>query len=656
MQFFNKISFVILVMFVLLGTNIFALERDGKEPSSVKVEDVNVSQTTNITVCYNERNNVSVGLVIENLGSDTITNLQLGWFLASDQMGSASWNGVLPPNGSQVVSLTNVHFATGGNFTLKTWAHLSSNDINSLNDTVLVNVIVDPPFNLDVIADTTVCKNQGINYSLPSGYSSYNWSTGQFGKNQLISSSGNYRVTVTNALGCSAVDSMYLGVYQSPDALLPDDTILCVGEILEPPVSPKFVSYQWLGGDTISDILIENQGDYVLSVLDTAGCTYVDTLSVLFAAPPVPTVPTQVFICDGDSALISVSNSFNSYQWSTGATGNSISTTSPGIYYITVTGPNGCFGFDTVQVLVNPLPNILFSDSLMCNNHPFVMDIGWFSDINWSNGDTVQSTVIYATGSYAVSVEDQNGCHNSDTVNVVNQSVVLDLGPDTSICRQDGYNRILSGYDSYLWSNGSTNPVHDLSAGGLYSVTVSENGCFVSDDIIVTSVKQPSASYVYDVSNTTVEFTNLSNSATTTVWDFNDGNISSVIDPIHTFSSFGVYDVTLTSQNMCDTISTVQSIGIFPVATPNIIVEDDFKIYPGLATNHINLQLGLNDLNEVHYMIYDAVGKLVVSNYIYQPQVDQVYKVDVTSFADGVYFFKVADAKGLIGVKQFLKQ
>ncbi len=656
MQFLNKISSLILICFVLFGTKLSAFERDSKGPTSSKVEDIKVSQTSNITVCFNERNNVSIGLVIENLGSDTITNLQLGWFLASDQMGNTSWTGSLPPNGSQVVSLTNVHFSAGGNYTLKTWAHLSSSDVNPANDTAVINVLVDFPFNLDVIADTMVCKNEVVNYNLPSGYTSYNWSTGLIGKSQLISSSGSYSVTVTNTLGCTSVDSMVLGKFASPDALLPDDTILCTGEILAPPVSPKFVSYNWDGGDTISNILIQHEGDYVLSVIDTAGCSYTDTLSVQYAAPPVPTAPTQVFICDGDSALISVSNSFNSYQWSTGATGNSISTTSAGIYYITVTGVNGCFGFDTVQVLVNPLPSIFFSDSLMCNNNPFVLDIGWYSDINWSNGDTVQSTVIYSPGSYTVTVEDQNGCQNSDTVSVINQNVVLNLGPDTSICGQDGYNRYLSGYDTYLWSNGSTNPVHDMSAGGLYSVTVSENGCFVSDEIIVNSIEQPSASFIYDINSTTVEFTNLSNAATTTHWNFDDGDTSTIIDPIHTFSNFGVYDVILTSQNICDTITSVQSIGIFPVATPNLSVEDNLKIYPGLATNHINLKLGLSDLNEVRYMIYDAVGKLLVSQSIYQPQVDQVYKVDVTSFADGAYFFKVVGATGLIGVKQFLKQ
>ncbi|MGB3463992.1 MAG: PKD domain-containing protein, partial [Cyclobacteriaceae bacterium] len=70
----------------------------------------------------------------------------------------------------------------------------------------------------------------------------------------------------------------------------------------------------------------------------------------------------------------------------------------------------------------------------------------------------------------------------------------------------------------------------------------------------------PTAGFSYSASsesNLVVNFSNLSNSATTYLWDFGDGNTSTEKEPSNAYSEFGTYNVTLTSSDNLGVTSTV---------------------------------------------------------------------------------------------------
>ena len=625
--------------------------------STNSVVDINVLGTANyMHLCYDDRDQGQISIEIENLGSDTLTSVELGWFLAYDETGTFTWSGVLPPGVSIVIPVTNIIFSTGTH-NVSVWASSGVQDVDVSNDTTIIDVTVDPPFVLDALSDTTVCANENVSIAVPSGYPSYQWSTGAISSSILAESSGNYSVTVTDASGCEASDSMIVQAFASPSALLPDDTVLCDGQIFVPVVSGRFLSYTWDLGDTVSNISISVEGDYVLSVMDSSGCSYTDTLNVQFAAPPVPSVPTLISICDGDSATISVAANYSSYQWSTGATGTSISTNTSGVYYVTVTGTTGCLGFDTVQVLVNPLPVVEFSDSTMCNLEPFVLDVGWFSGFLWSTGDTVQNPIITSPGTYSVSVTDQNGCVGVDSIEIINTNVSVFLGHDTAICAGDHSFIILDRYESYLWDDGNNGATRYISDPGTYSVTVSDDGCFTSDEIEVTEIPIPNADFTeYMVSPPSVEFTNMSNLTTNLNWDFGDGNTSSLENPIHVYAINGLYQVTLTVSNVCDTSVYQKNVAVFPLAGNNMDVNKAFKLYPTIAGDMVNLKIGNTNYESFEYSIYDVVGKLILVSGVQNPSVNEEYKIDISNLAVGSYYLRVISNSELVGVSQFLKR
>ena len=625
-------------------------------PGVSSLYDVNVLSTPDINVCYDGKSSTAIAIELLNAGTDTIFHLQLGWFYANDQMGSVSWTGTIAPNATQTVNLTNLSFSNSGDYTVSLWAKIGAADQDASNDSIAVNVHVYQPFQVNVLADTTVCKNTNVQVSLPSGFNSYQWSNGSSSSSTVLNSSGNHVVTITDLNGCASVDSMDLQSFAFPSSLLPGDTILCDGVILSPIVEAGYLQYAWSKGDSGSIVSIDQEGDYSLTVIDTMGCSYSDTMNVQYRALPNPSTPTQVSICNGDSTMINATGNFSSYVWSNGATTSSITISTPGTYYLTVTGATGCLGFDTVQILVNPLPSINFNDSVMCNLDPIVMDIGWYETYSWSNGDSTQNPLIESPGLYFVTVTDQNGCESIDSIDVVNYNVSVDLGPDTTICSGDGEYLVLGIYDSYLWNDGSHGSLQWIGSAGVYSVTVSQGACVVSDELTVYELPYPVASFSEVVTSPDVQFTNLSNVNTTLNWDFGDLTYSSSIDPFHSYVNPGIYDVSLEVRNMCDTVYFSKRVSIFPQASANIYVNDNLSVFPTLTSEFVNFKIEGVNTQELRYTVYDVTGKLLKSEETYYYGPDYIYQVNVSSFASGTYYLRISSDENMEVVKPFVKE
>ncbi|WP_235297910.1 leucine-rich repeat domain-containing protein [Portibacter marinus] len=106
------------------------------------------------------------------------------------------------------------------------------------------------------------CKGESVRLSAPNGYSSYQWSVPD-GDNRTVtieaSTSQFYYITITNTLGCSKTDSIFLSVVQSVPGeefaqLCPDQTITINGEIFNS--AGNYVQLLPLPGRCDSTVLI----------------------------------------------------------------------------------------------------------------------------------------------------------------------------------------------------------------------------------------------------------------------------------------------------------------------------------------------------------------------------------------------------------------
>lgn len=160
----------------------------------------------------------------------------------------------------------------------------------------------------------------------------------------------------------------------------------------------------------------------------------------------------------------------------------------------------------------------------------------------------------------------------------------------------------------WLWDFGdgsfsnAQNPQHTYTTPGTYTVSLiitDANGCSDTRTQVglIQVTPRPTAFFVAsplaacDVP-LIVTFTNLSTGAATYQWDFGDGNTSTLAAPVHAYSSFGVYTVSLivTNASGCsDTLIRPNYINLQPVLpafimSPNLICRGETVTFTNQST------------------------------------------------------------------------
>lgn len=201
-------------------------------------------------------------------------------------------------------------------------------------------------------------------------------------------------------------------------------------------------------------------------------------------------------ICPNDTIVLNPNNTMNggTYLWSTNETTDSISISNTGTYWVRYTSAQGCIYSDTIVVTATTPPVVnLGNDTTICSGNTLTLDAGNpGATYLWSNNATTQTIPVTTAGTYSVVVA--NGrCTSSDTIIVnVNQTPIVDLGNDTTICSIDSL--VLDAGNSagtYLWSNNATTNIIVVRNTGTYYVTINNNGCIASDTIEVNTIATP---------------------------------------------------------------------------------------------------------------------------------------------------------------------
>lgn len=144
----------------------------------------------------------------------------------------------------------------------------------------------------------------------------------------------------------------------------------------------------------------------------------------LYHESPLITVTGNDTICGGAQVQLQATGA-DSYIWHPGellndsTIANPIATISQTTEFACeATLPDGCTFIDTLTVYVFSKPDINLSDTIIeCAGLPVILDAGDnFSSFEWNTGETTQSIEITTSGTYSVTVLDQNGCYGSDEV------------------------------------------------------------------------------------------------------------------------------------------------------------------------------------------------------------------------------------------------
>lgn len=211
-----------------------------------------------------------------------------------------------------------------------------------------------------------------------------------------------------------------------------------------------------------------------------------------------------------------------------------------------------------------PTPTVTHSRPLeFCHGDSTVLTANsGYSSYTWVSNNTVVGTgasfVAKDSGNYVVIVTDATNCPGPSLPVIVNaHTPVVNITTSPVFCAGTSDSLFATaGFNSYVWSAGSTTRKQFINASGTYSVTVTDAyGCTATSSINMTALPQPPIPVI--TANGPLNFcpgsnVTLTSSATTNIL-WNNG----LTIPSFTTDTTGNYSVTVTGANGCKSTSAV---------------------------------------------------------------------------------------------------
>lgn len=363
---------------------------------------------------------------------------------------------------------------------------------------VTINVIPLPALQLG--NDTLICVGGSIVLDAGSGFSTYQWNTGQNSQTINVTGTGLYQVTVSNVNGCQSTDEIVVTQANILNPVITSNgasTSICNGSSVLLSTTLPYQSYLWSDAATTSPTFNATTGGAVsVTVTDVNGCqgTSAPVNINLLPSPLVgitPSGPTE--FCLGESVELTATAGLTQYQWNDGVTDAINIASQSGTYTVTAVGSNGCQGSSSPLVIVvntPPSPTITADGPItFCKGSAVNLTVNPSGQIYlWNTGSTTQSINVSESGSYTVLVQDINGCTDSTfylspiDVNVISPLPQISISGNTftstnSFVSYQWY-RIVGPGSSPIAIPGATNQSYTAQESGIYYLVVTdETGC-----------------------------------------------------------------------------------------------------------------------------------------------------------------------------------
>ena len=414
---------------------------------------------------------------------------------------------------------------TAGTYTL------TATDENGCTATLTATVEQPLPLEVTFRSTDVTCRegNDGTAVAVPAGGNgdySFDWQTGATQDSVSGLSAGNYEVTVTDPLGCSASALVTIEEPVTPlVASAVQDEQGCFGASANRATASGMggrpgYTYAWSNGENTATAISLPAGTNTVTVTDGGGCEEVVTIELSDLPELTVNVLASLPSCNdsSDGRLGAVPTggagtveSDYTYLWSDGRTGVTIDGLTGGQEFsVTVTGPRGCTGVGTR--FLNAPPRITFNvdeTPVICNGesngglqinnisgpNPGNFDLQWGPEAGNSNSPTVSDL---PAGNYSLRVSDVDGC-SIDTILRITEPPVLGATIDrfdvSCFGDTDGRISVLGtggvGPYRYAWGTGSNqNQIASLAAGDYVLTVTDANNC---EYVETVTILQPEA-------------------------------------------------------------------------------------------------------------------------------------------------------------------
>lgn len=350
-----------------------------------------------------------------------------------------------------------------------------------------------------IIGNTTICEIGGeVELKLDGVYNSYYWSTVENVPSIIVTTAGDYFVTVTSASGCTGEAKITLVETKNPIPIIDGDLIICGTKPAILDVGAGYKSYFWSTGATTQKVNINTVGSYSVTVTNAEGCTGDTGTSISFAKV---NGTYKDSLCQSDFKIINgkkydINNPKGTEILIGAATGGCDSILTIELYFkpevsISFTGVDKfCKANQQTELTINVVGlNQTFDLTYQENNGPEK------TLTNVKNGDKISISPT-TTSTYTIKkVVLPNGfcTPKLGSFKITISPLSLSKKVDNITCANLNNGAIsLTAIGTlpftYIWSNGaSTADLRDLKAGK-YAVTVEDaQGCQARDSMKITS-------------------------------------------------------------------------------------------------------------------------------------------------------------------------
>lgn len=322
-----------------------------------------------------------------------------------------------------------------------------------------------------------------------------------------------------------------------------------------------------------------------------------------------------------------------SYVWNTGDTTETLrlSAQNSGMYMVTVTDSKDCTATASkwIEVVSEPDFAIIVSPTTCGENNgsaELLHDGGSYQYL-WDNGSTDIKAVSLSPGPIGVSIADVYGCVYEEAAFIEgSEPLEVQIVGDMSICEDEvGILSVTDIYDTYMWSDGSSDRDAQYTTSGSYSVTVTSDVCTAEDSVQVVVHSRPDVSIMAGDTTLTVVIT----MGTAPYYiEWNTGDTTSTIVP----QTSGTYTVTVTDVHDCYAVADQDFVISHTIEIPYM----DVTLYPNPASNQIVLNLaGQTGVQQVS--ITDISGREVFRTIMDGNEL----QVDISLWSPGAYVLKI---------------
>jgi len=406
---------------------------------------------------------------------------------------------------------------------------------------------VNAPYNLG--KDKNICIKDQVELNVPSGNYTVDWlvdSKKITNKNSIkfqVNNDSKVIVKLNKNYGGIVYDTIKINCRYPNILNLPSKITSCYNELVTLTSSSKNAKCKWLNfkKDILSNSKIYEfknikKDSIILMEETTFGCISYDTCKISVNQLPKIKLNNEYFTCKNNFLKITCEE-YPKIEWyssenklllkNSSTFKQKVSTTSN--YYLIVEDKNRCQAKKGFKFIPYALPTALAGrDTLICKGNTILIGPEKMAKggtipykFSWEHSDNLNNIrsnhpefIANENSKFILKVTDQNGCHDSDTVNYyINPVSQIDIGKNQIICQGDGVQ--LGGSPTaknslrkykYTWnpSTGlddahSSNPFASPSTTTEYELTVTTHTCKAyQKKIKITVNKAPKLTTISD--------------------------------------------------------------------------------------------------------------------------------------------------------------